>query len=223
MWPSPLPLTVRRARHSRSYPSSIPEPSKAVLPDYPKAKNFLRTALLRRLRAEAKVHEPLLGGVGSTTVHEGRTTQLTRADSSTSQVTFVKINMGVELTREEMKNSSLEQLVQHVSTMAKQLAESQARILLENVARGADEVGNTVSVSELGAKEAFLEAQRRRHVEFDPKSMVPLDEVIIASPGFLEQMKEWEKDPNFLEEFRRIREQQIEKWRERENRRRLAD
>jgi hypothetical protein len=198
-----------------------------VLPDYPKAKNFARSLLLKGLRAQLTIHEPLLQGVSRSIVHEGRTTRLTRADSSTSQVDFVKTELGIEISREEMKNSSPERLQQHISAMAKQLAEAQVKVMLETAARASDEVGNTVSAAKLGEKEAFLEVERRRHVDFNSQTMEPLHQVIVMSPSMFERYKElsieWEKDPMFVKELERIRAKQIEDWRARENRRQLAD
>jgi hypothetical protein len=198
-----------------------------MLPDFPKAKNFIHARLLRELRAQLPLHEPLLRGMTRSVVHEGRTTRLTRSDESTSQVNFVKTSLQIDVSREEMKGSTLEGVANHISRMSGQLAESQVKAMLETVSNAAHEVGNAVSSHEIGEKEAFLEMERRLQVDFDPETKQPLNRAIVMGPAQFERLKElskeWEKDPIFVEELKRIRHHQFEAWLDRENRRKLAD
>jgi hypothetical protein len=160
-------------------------------------------------------------------MHEGRTARLTRADRSTDEIAFQEAKAELTIPREQMRRVTIEQLLEHVATMAEQFAGHQVRLMFSRITKAVEEVGNAVSAADLGTKEAFLESQRRLQVEFDPDTLEPKNLVIVLHPDQVERFKaeaeEWEKDPDFRAEMARIRQQQIEDWRARENRRKLVD
>lgn len=198
-----------------------------MLPDFPEVKDHARRMFLRAVRQQIPAREPLLGGIRHTRVHEGKVARLTRHDLSTSQIEFHQASAELAVTREQMRRITFDQLLDHVGNMAEQFAGHQARLMFSSIAQAADEVGNTVSAAQLGSKDAFLEMQRRLQVDFDPQTLEPRHLVIVLHPdqveSFKAQAEEWEKDPAFKEEMATIRQQQLEDWRARENRRQLVD
>lgn len=198
-----------------------------MLPDFPAVKNHGRAIFIRTVMHYIPIHEPLLKGIHHSRVHEGRTATLTRADQSQDRIEFQKGSAQLAVPNEQMQSITLEQLMSHASDMARQLAGQQVQMTFERVSQAAENVGNVVSAKELGAKEAFLEMQRRMHMDFDPESLEPKDLMLVLHPDQIESFKkqaaEWEQDPDFQAELKRIREAKIEEWRARENRRKLVD
>lgn len=198
-----------------------------MLPDYPAVKKFAHSALLRAVKNQIAREEPLLGQVRHTTIHEGRAASLTRADASSDEIAFKTSTAEVTIPREQMRRMTVEELQEHVVGIARQFAEHQARRMFEELGRVVDEVGNTVSAKELGEMEAFLEMERRIEMDFDPVTLEPKGLMFVVHPSQADRLEklaaDWEKDPEFEAEHKRIREKKIEEWRARENRRQLVD
>jgi hypothetical protein len=198
-----------------------------MLPDFPDVKTRARRDFLRAVRERVPEYEPILGEIKHLRIHEGRSGLLTRRDLSTDNLQYQRLGAELELTREQMRRITVDELLEHVSKMAEQLAEQQARLMFARLSTAVEEVGNVVSAAELGAKEAFLEMMRRLEVDFDPETLEPKNLVLVLPPdqmqSFSAQVKEWQNDPAFAEEMGRISQQQIEDWRARENRRTLVD
>lgn len=152
---------------------------------------------------------------------------MTRADATSANIDFQKATAELSISREQMRRITAEQLVEHIASLSRQFAEHQARLLFSRVSEAVEEVGNSVSATELGAKEAFLEMNRRLEVTFDPETLEPKNQVIVLHPSqvasFKAQVDQWQQDPEFVEEMNRIRQQQIEAWRAREDSRKLVD
>lgn len=179
------------------------------------------------VRHQVNVEAPILAEVRHTQIHEGESATMTRADASTDKIEFVAASAGVTIRREEMRRVTVEQLRDRIISMARQIAEHQSRTMFERLGEAIDEVGNAVSASEIGDKEAFLEMERRLQTDFDPKTLQPKNQIMVIHPSQLERWKqriaEWEADPDFQEKHAKIREEKLEEWRARENRRKLAD
>jgi hypothetical protein len=198
-----------------------------MLPDFPEVKSFARRTFIRAIRQCIPQHEPLLAGIRHSQVHEGSSARLTRLDESTDQIEFQAAHANLEITRDQMRRITVDQLLEHVSHLAEQFAEQQARLMFTRISEAAEQVGNAVSAAELGMKEAFLEIQRRLEVDFYPDTLEPKNQVLVMHPDqvekFMAETDKWEKDTEFVAEMGRIRQQQIEAWRARENRRKLVD
>lgn len=202
--------------------------SSVALPDFPRVKATARRLLLRAVRDGMSAEEPLLDGIRSTRVHEGKAATLTRADASTDAIEFRAGTATLTIPHEQMRRVTVAQLAEHVRDMARQFADQQTALLLERVSEAAESVGNTISAADIGAKAAFLEMERRRHVDFDPDTLEPTGNfVMVVHPSQAEtwkaQWEHWQRDPEFTAELGRIRQEQVEAWRAREARRRLAD
>ena len=198
-----------------------------MLPDFPRVKTRARRAFQRAVRNQILQHAPLLGQISHHLVHEGNRGRLTRQDGSEDPIGFEEGRAELEIPREQMKSITVEQLMEHVSLIAEQFAGQQMTLLFSRVGQAVESVGNVVSATELGNREAFLEMQRRLEVDFDPDTLQPRNQMIVLHPdqmeGFLAQMREWEADPTFVAELERIRQAQLEAWRAREDSRRLVD
>ena len=198
-----------------------------MLPDYPEVKKYAHAALIRAVRLQMEREEPILAGIHHSTIHEGQSASLRRADSSSYEIVFKAATAEISIPREEMRRVTAEALLGHMVQMARQFAAQQTQTMFEELRRVTEEVGNTVSAKELGAKEAFLEMERRIEMDFDPVTSEPKNLVLVFHPSQIERLKklsvEWEKDPEFRAELGRIRQQKIEEWRARENRRQLVD
>lgn len=198
-----------------------------MLPDFPEAKKLGRRAVLRSVRKEFAVHEPLLEGIRHNTAHEGHRGRLERNDSSVQDIEYERASAELLLTREQMRRITIPELAEKITSMSQQLAGQQVQLLLARLSEAVDQVGNAVSAASIGTKAAFLEMQRRLEVDFDPATLEPKNMVIVLHPsqveGFKAQVEVWEQDPEFLREMEAIRAKQIEEWRARENRRTLVD
>jgi hypothetical protein len=198
-----------------------------MLPDFPEAKDHARRLFLRAVRSQIPQHEPLLGDIKHSRIHEGESARLTRQDESTDEIEFEVTGAEFEVTREQMRRVTIDQLLEHVSSVADQLAAQQSQLMFRRLSQAVEQVGNSISAAELGIKQGFLEMQRRLEVDFDPETLEPKNLVLVLHPSqteqFLAQAAEWDKDPEFVAEMEKIRQQQIEAWRAREDRRKLVD
>jgi len=198
-----------------------------AFPDFPRVKAEARRLVDRAVRQHITASSPVLADIGHTRIHEGRAAQLTRADASTDDIRFRRATATIQIPREQMRRVTVEQLIAHVRDMAAQLADQQTAMLFERVTEAVESVGNVVSAAEMGARAAFLEMERRIEVDFDPVTLEPNERVMVIHPSQAEAWKarweEWERDPEFTAELARIREAQLQAWRAREDRRRLAD
>jgi hypothetical protein len=199
----------------------------AMLPDFPEAKSRARRTFTESVRRRITEHAPLLSQIAHHRVHEGKTTRLTRGDRSEDRIEFQEARAELEIPREQMRSITIEELLQHITVMAEQFAGQHMNLMFTRLNEAVESVGNSVSAAELGNRDAFLEAQRRLEVDFDPETLEPKNQTLVLHPdqveSFMAQAREWEADPSFLEEFDCIRKQQLEDWRARENCRQLVD
>lgn len=199
-----------------------------MLPDLPEVKTALRAKVLRFAVQQIPIIEPLLGEVGHMRQHEGRAGQMVRSDASTDELTYPRSEFGIPLSREEMKSLDLKGLLDKLNGLAEQMAEAQARMMLEKVSESAEQVGNTVSTGggELTPEHLF-EMMGKVEWSFDPETEKPTGMSFVMHPDtaakIIPLVKEWEKDPEFKARHEQLVERKREEWRARENRRKLVD
>jgi hypothetical protein len=198
-----------------------------MLPDFPDVKRLVSKAMARATAQEVGVAEPLLREIRHQRVHEGRAATLTRADASTDRFDFRVATAEVVVPAEQMRHVTPAQLLEQVRTVARQFAEQQSRHMFETLTRVIEASGNVVAVGADGGKAAFLEMERRRETDFDPKTLEPSAPTLVLHPtqieSFKAQFEEWHRDPEFVAERERIRYIKLEEWRAREDRRKLVD
>lgn len=198
-----------------------------MLPDFPLVKKQGSEFFFKLVHQAIEADEPLLRGIHHIAVHEGSGTALKRGDSSEDASDFLKNSAELLIDKKDMKGLSPEALVSYARRMGEQFAAAQAKHMFTKLAEVTDKVGNVTSASELGLKEAFLESQRTLHVDFDPVTLEPKGLTLVLHPSQVDKVmaaaKEWESDQAFKDEMTRIREAQLEAWRDRENRRKLVD
>jgi len=183
--------------------------------------------VLRLLQRRIPQVEPILAQVGRSRMHEGRLARITRQHESAEDMCFPAHTADFTLTRAQMRRMSIEELLTHVTGLAQQLASQQSELMFDRIREATESTGNVVSTRQLGAKEAFLEMERRVLTDFDPETLQPRNMFIVVHPSQAEKLirlaTEWEKDPEFVAERERIRQVKIEEWRAREDSRKLVD
>jgi hypothetical protein len=198
-----------------------------MLPDYPEFKERARATVLMGVRNRIPQLAPILEGIRHSTIHEGRSSRLVRADDSTQEIDLKLGRATLEIPAEQMKSITQEQLMALITQLAQQVADYQEQTLFSTLEQVTEETGNSVSAITLGAKEAFLEAQRKVQVDFDPDTLEPKNMVFVVHPSQSEALiaaiQEWEKDPEFSRALDQIRARQLEDWRARESSRQLVD
>lgn len=198
-----------------------------MLPDFPKVKQFAQRAVLRAVALEIPRLEPMLAGIRHTTIHEGMSGHLTRSDSTTDEIKLRPAHAEISIPKAKMKRITFEELRELLVQMAEQIAEQQAKAFIEKIGRTVDETGNSFSVAQLGHKQAFLEMERGIEADFDPVTLEPQGHVLLVHPNQLAQIakfaEESASDAEFQQELKLIRQQKLEEWRAREDRRKLVD
>lgn len=198
-----------------------------MLPDYPRVKKHVANLVFKAVEMRVPQIEPVLGGIPHQRIHEGHNATLTRADASSEDIGLSATRVNIQITTEQMRGTTLVELMQLVTAMAEQLAEAQSKMMFQRLERAVEEVGNSVSAAELGKKEAFLETERRIQREVNAETLELKPVTIVLHPDSIEKFKadfaEWEKDPAFRAERESIQQQKIEEWRAREDRRKLVD
>jgi hypothetical protein len=198
-----------------------------MLPDFPAVKALARRRFVEAVQNRVAIDEPILGQITRRRIHEGERATLTRADTSRTDIEFQQTTAELAIPREQMFEMTVEQLRDHVAALSSQFAEQQSRMMFARVAEAVDAVGNVVSAGELGEREAFLEMLRRIQTDFDPETLEPKNQIIVVHANHIDafraKVQEWSKDQEFVAEMQRIKDDQLEKWRARENRRKLVD
>jgi hypothetical protein len=200
-----------------------------MLPDFPKLKAKAEAHLLQFIQREIPRVEPLLEKVRSFSQHEGRSGHLHRPDGSEDTIEYPGAEFGTELPREFMRTLDVPAVIQHLRSIAEQIAAHQTKMMLTKVGEAAAAVGNEISAGGGEFKrEHLLELLQKVETEFDPVTGARKPgQAFVMHPDMadkiLPRMQEWEKDPAFLAKVAEIENDQREKWRAREARRILAD
>ena len=197
-----------------------------MLPDYPKVKRHVETAIFRFIEAAVNESEPILALVTRTRQHEGESGLIARADETRDTVEYKKTSVPVEVSREEMRSTTLERVLEHALGIAREMAAHQAKTMFEKLAEVTEQTGNSVDARG-DAKAAWLEMEAKVLTDFDPETLEPKNQVLVIHPSqvgvWKQRTAEWENDPAFVEARERVRKQKLEEWRARENSRRLVD
>ena len=198
-----------------------------MLPDFPKAKARAQRDLVRAVEEQVPLIAPLLKGVAKFQQHEGRASDLTRADNSKSAIEYEPATFSITLSDEELKQPDLSAVRQKLVDLARQIGEHQTKRMLEVVKEAADQVGNIVLANGELTQDTFLEIFRQVEMDFDPKTLKLL-------PGFsfvmhpdlaakvVPKVQEWESDPEFKAKYEAIMKTKREEWHDREARRKLV-
>jgi len=197
-----------------------------MLPDYPKVKRHVDTAIIRFIAMAVNEAEPILALITRTRQHEGESGLIARADETSDAVEYKRMSVPLEVPREEMRSTTLERVLERALGIASRMAAHQARAMFEKIAESTDRIGNKVDARS-DAKAAWLEMEAKAFTDFDPETLEPKNQVLVIQPSqrelWRQRSAEWEKDPAFVQARERVRKQKLEEWRARENSRRLVD
>lgn len=199
-----------------------------MLPDFPGLKRRLESQIARFIRGQIPAAGPLLKGLSSYTQHEGRDGELVRADGSRDSTKFEPMQFGIKFSREEMRTFDGDAVRKKLIELATEMADRQEQLLIARVGVAAASVGNVVSAGGDFKREHLFEILRKIELDFDsvtgkPKAGYKWVMHPEAAKGVTAKLNEWQDDPKFQEELKRIEEVKREEWRAREARRKLAD
>ncbi len=198
-----------------------------MLPDYPSVKQKINSLLRRYLKEEVFRHSPILKEIRQTVQHEGREGTFGDVDGRERPIEYKKVATGYSLTRDEMRRPDFQLILSKFAAMAETFAEGQSRMLFDTVSEAAESVGNVVDAKGKLTKEAFLELMRKMQLDFNPKTGEPQRPTMVLHPDTLakikDDLKSWEKDPEFVAALSAVEQQKRLDWRDRESSRRLAD
>lgn len=198
-----------------------------MLPDFPEVKAHVRGTLLRWAKQQVPHFAPLLAEVGRFRQHEGRSGHLVRGDKSAEIINYPGSSFGIEVTKDEMKRLDLDGLIEKFGRLAQQIAEAEEQMMFAKVMEAAESVGNVVSADGDFRPEHFLELLSKTEMNFSPETGEPVGHQFVLDPDtaakVIPLMREWESDPAFAAEHRRVLEAKREEWRAREDRRKLVD
>ena len=198
-----------------------------MLPDFAKVKRRSNRDLLRWVQAQVPQLSPLIQGVATLQQHEGEIGKLVRSDGSEATLDYPKSEFKLELSREEMRRFDQRAIQEKLLTLAKEIGGAQVKQMLKVVGEAADSVGNVVHAGGELTPDTFFELFRRVQMDFDPKTLEPKPGLMFVmhpdtAAKIVPKVKEWEKDPAFDAEYKRIVSQNREAWRDREANRKLA-
>jgi len=171
-------------------------------------------------------YEPILALVSRMRQHEGRNALLTRADDTADPIDYQSATVPIEITREQMRFSTLEDVLERSLGIAQGIAAQQARRMFETIQAVTQKTGNAVDARQ-DPKAAWLELEEKVFTDFDPRTKEPVGQVLVIHPSQASEWKrrseEWERDPAFVAARERVRQARLEEWRAREDRRKLVD
>ncbi len=198
-----------------------------MLPDFPAVKRKFDTLFIRHLKGEINRRAPLLAQIRRGRQHEGASWDFKGLDGHSDGGEYEKIEAAFELTREEMKQETLDGVLKKVGDLAEQFARAQSEAMFAKVTEAAEGVGNVVNAGGNFEKEHFLEMARRVQTDFDRVTQEPRNLSVVLHPDtwarIKDDVKTWEDDPKFVAALKEIEEQQRIAWRDRESRQRLVD
>lgn len=200
-----------------------------MLPDFPSVKRKLGKRLHWFLRARIHHHAPLLGELHRSVAHEGHDSSMRpigaeAADPPREYEAHEKVSA---VRNEVLRRGEMEEVLRAYDEIAEDFAEKQSALLFDRVSEAADRAGNVVSGGGSMSRKTFLEVLSRIQTDFDPDTGEVKAPTLVMSPKMAEvfaaNIEEWEQDPEFVAELKRIKTKKWVEWRDRESRRRLVD
>lgn len=149
---------------------------------------------------------PMFSNIKQHKIHEGRSSRIERADSSTSKTNFVEMSATTEIKKVRV-SQLIEQIPEHLDKIAEQFAEQQSKNMIETISDAADSVGNVFDGK--GKKlspEMLLDVIRSLPASFDSEGKYEAPSMIV-SPEFLKKLEarsaEFDTD-EYQREFEKI-------------------
>ena len=197
-----------------------------MLPDFLKTKEKLRKMLNSEMKTANLRHLGPLANIPVSRMFEGNKSIIVREDGSVSDMNPKPITSELKIDLAKIEGMSHEMILDKINTMAKEMAEKQAKLSYEVIGNTAEEVGNVVDADgETFSMDMFFQALEKIDRDFDEAGN-PSELAWAVSPKLfpsiakiIEQAK---IDPEIDKRFKALMERKREEWRVRENNRELV-
>ena len=157
---------------------------------------------------------------------EGNKSIIVREDGSIADMNPQAITAEFVINLAEIEGMSHEMILDKINTMAKEMAEKQAKLSYEVIGKSAEEVGNVVNADgETFSIDLFFQALEKIDRDFD-ESGNPSELTCTVNPKLFHSIakiiKQAKTDPKINKRFKALMERKREEWRVRENNRKLV-
>ena len=197
-----------------------------MLPDFPKTKEKLKKMIVSEIKKAQSRHLGGLANVPVSRMFEGKKSIIVREDGSIEDMNPQAITAEFVINLAEIKGMSHEMILDKINTMAKDMAEKQAKLSYEVIGKAAEEVGNVVDADgETFSMDLFFQALEKIDRDFDEAGN-PSELACSVSPELFSSIakiiEQAKTDPEIDERFKALMERKREEWRVRENNRELV-
>jgi hypothetical protein len=198
-----------------------------LLPDFPKQKAYANRVITQWLRDAVRRHAPLVAAAPRHIHHEGADWLLTREDHTTDTSPYQKISSVLTLTRSDVLNLSLEELLKRIDQLAREIAGQQERYVIDRISEAATQVGNVVEARHRPLDpELFLQTLEKLWIEFNPDGSPRMPTIATGpehGPQIRQVLRSLSTDLVLKRRMTELLERKREAWNARQASRRLAD
>jgi hypothetical protein len=160
-----------------------------MLPSFGKIIEQREQANADHFRRRTQELEPMLGDIPAHIVHEGRRNEIVRPSGKRDATEMRKHSGYIEVKRMPLSEFDQKFLNTKLDEMAKQLAESTAKAVIEALQQGADETGNVVDgKGRPFSQDLFLEVLSKMSHSFDEDGNWNTPTMIVA-PDQMEKIR----------------------------------
>ena len=197
-----------------------------MLPDYLKTKEKLGKMLNSEMKKAHLQHLGPLANAPVSRMFEGNKSIIVREDGSIADMSPQEMKVELMINLAEIEGMSHEMILDKINTMAKKMAEKQAKLSYEVIGKAAEEVGNVVDADgETFSIDLFFQALEKIDRDFD-ESGNPSELTCTVNPKLFHSIakiiKQAKTDPKINKRFKALMERKREEWRVRENNRELV-
>ena len=193
-----------------------------MLPDYPEIKIRINAILLKRMRQIIRGAQ--FENVNRQRVFEGNLGIIRRPDGTEEKISYTLFRSGFELKIDDIANITQDKVIEHIDTMAYDLAKQNAKYAIETIEKGIKQAGNSVNHQELTA-ETILEVIEMSSIDFRLDG-TPIMPTLYIHPSAKESVTKLidkiKNTPKYNKQMNDILTQKKEDWRVRESNRKLV-
>ena len=197
-----------------------------MLPDFLKTKEKLKKMLDSEMKKAHLRHLGPLANAPVSRMFEGNKSIIVREDGSIADMNPQAITAEFVINLAEIERMSHEMILDKINTMAKEMAEKQAKLSYEVIDKAAEEAGNVVDADgETFSIDLFFQALEKIDRDFDEAGN-PSELTWTVNPKLFPSIakiiKQAKTDPEIDKRFKALTERKREEWRVRENNRELV-
>lgn len=198
-----------------------------MLPDFPGVKGRMRCVLQQRMRRTVYRETAILSQMRRFQSHEGHTFTIHRLDGSVDRNRYRKTIVEFQIDKKDLATLPPKDLLEKIERAALEMAGKTSKTVFDKLRAVTSETGNVLDAKGRPfSSDTFLEGLEMIDMDFDDQGR-PTGLTIVMGPELAERIKvlgpQWEADPEFKRRYEALLERKREAWRDRENRRKLAD